>query len=206
MGIEAAILGSAAIGAGSSIFGALTGRSSANAALEQQLSMFNQVKKTISPFVNAGRGALPILTKLLTPGASMTDTLSQIPGFQFLQDWGQRGITNQATSRGLGGNVLKAGADYATGAAQSQGFFPLIQSLLGFAGLGSNAASSLGGTAAQFSGQAGNSIMTGGQAMASGMQGAGNALSGGLNQYAQFSMLDKLTNGALSGGMYGAPA
>ncbi len=117
------------------------------------MDMFNQAKGIVSPVIAAGGGVLnsgmgilnagqntvnsvlPTLKALLTPGANMTGTLSQIPGFSFAQDWGQKAVTNIGTTTGLGGNTLKAGADYATGVAQ-QGWQGIVDRLLGTAQLG----------------------------------------------------------------------
>lgn len=124
--------------------------------LQTLLDLFNQAKGIAGPTIDVGRSVLGYglnnvlgygqdLTKLgtstyndaagtlkalLTPGASMTDTLSQIPGFKFAQDWGQKAVQNIGTTTGMGGNVLKAGADYATGVAQ-QGWQGVVNSLLG---------------------------------------------------------------------------
>jgi hypothetical protein len=117
----------------------------------------------------------------------MTETLSQIPGFQFAQDWGQKAVQNLGTTTGLGGNVLKAGADYATGVAQ-QGYGNIVNSLLsaitGVGGLGANletgAASALAGAAAGTGKSVGETITGLGQAQAGGSLGQANALAGGL--------------------------
>src|SRR6185312_15238073 len=91
--------------------------------------------------IGAGQGiannAASTLQQLLTPGANMTATLSQIPGFQFAQDWGQQAARNQGTSMGLGGNTLTAGANYATGLAQ-QGYGNIVNALPGLLGGGIN--------------------------------------------------------------------
>src|SRR4051812_2191487 len=89
------------------------------AALQAQLDFQKQyIEKYVAPYASSGQSILPILQSLITPGANMTDTLSRIPGFTFAQDWGQKAVRNQGTTMGLGGNVLTAGADYATGKAQ----------------------------------------------------------------------------------------
>ena len=43
----------------------------------------------------------------------MSSILQTIPGFKFLQDITQQGVSNQATTTGLGGNTLLAGANAA---------------------------------------------------------------------------------------------
>jgi hypothetical protein len=170
-------------------------------ALAQQESMFNTAFGAINPVISAGMGLLnqgqnivsgvsPTLTSLLTPGTNMTQVLSQLPGFQFAQNWGQQAVQNLGTTTGLGGNVLTAGANYATGLAQ-QGYGTLVSSLqsllnsgISLAGVGGgtagSAASSLGGTSSNFGNTIGSTLTGIGQAQASGTLGSANALSAGL--------------------------
>lgn len=180
--------------------------------LQTLLDMFKQAQGIAQPAIDIGKGiigqgqdtissVMPTLKALLTPGANMTSTLSQIPGFQFAQDWGQKAVQNIGTTTGLGGNTLKAGADYATGVAQ-QGWQGIVDSLLKTGGLGSNilgtgvsamtgptnaligAAANTGNSAFSNLNQLGSTIgntMTGiGNAQASGILGSANALAGGI--------------------------
>src|SRR5689334_17212466 len=104
--VATAIVGSAVVGAGAGIYSANKAASAqtnaANASIAAQQQMFQQGKEAaqqeIAPFVNFGAGNLPTLKNLLTPGANASDTLAQMPGFKFAYDWGNKGITNQATS------------------------------------------------------------------------------------------------------------
>lgn len=180
--------------------------------LQTLLDMFAKAQGIAQPAIDIGKGiigqgqdtlssVLPTLKALLTPGANMTDTLSKIPGFQFAQDWGQKAVQNIGTTTGLGGNVLKAGADYATGAAQ-QGWQGIVDSLLKTGGLGSNilnsgvsaltgptnaligAASNAGSSAFsnlnQLGSTIGNTLNGIGTSTASGILGSANALAGGV--------------------------
>src|SRR5580704_19246356 len=161
MPVGAAIGGG--LGAIGSIGGALLGSSAASKASGQQVALgeqalgqqegiWNTIQSAIQPVIglgtNAASGALSTLQKLLTPGADMTSTLSQIPGFTFAQDWGQKAVQNIGTTTGLGGNTLTAGANFATGLAQ-QGYGNIVNSLLGLFSSGGNiatgAAGALGG-------------------------------------------------------------
>ncbi len=129
------------------------------------------------PFAGAGASALPTLESLITPGKDMTDVLSQIPGFKFAQDWGMRGINNAATTSGLGGNVLKAGADYSSGLAQNT-WQSIIQALQGFTNTGASAAASQSG-ALQAGGLGLGSLYSGaGSSLSDLFSGAGRATSG----------------------------
>ena len=194
-GIAAAIIGAGVIGAGASIYGSSVQAKAAGNAISAQQDMFNTAKNEQQPFINAGQSVLPYLQKLLTPGPDQTATLSQLPGFQFAQDWGQKGVTNQGTVTGLGGNTLTAGANFATGTAQ-QGWGTLVNQLQGLASMGSSGAAALGGQAVQSGANIGGSMIGQGNALAAGAVGAGNQIGGGLTTAA---LLAKLTGG---GGMY----
>jgi hypothetical protein len=214
MPIGAAIGGG--LGALGSIGGALLGSNAAGRAsaaqqalgqqaLAQQMQMWNQALGAIQPVLGLGEsaagGALPTLLKLLTPGANMTSTLSQIPGFTFAQDWGQKSVQNLGTTTGLGGNTLTAGANFATGLAQ-QGYGNIVNSLNQLFGSGlsgaASAAGALGGTASNFGQQIGNTLTGIGQSQAQGILGSANALGGGLTGSA-----GSLGNALLLGRIFG---
>lgn len=198
----------AAIGAvgsiGSALIGANAASNAANAQVSAQQNVLKAITGTINPIIDTGKGivnsALPTLTSLLTPGANMTDVLSKIPGFTFAQDWGQKAVQNLGSTTGLGGNVLKAGADYATGLA-SNTYSGIVNALQGFLNSGlsteTNAASTLA------SGQ--QSALTGiGNAQASGILGSANAISSGIgglsNSALLFGLGSKLGLGSGSAG------
>lgn len=198
-------------------------------SLAQQNALFQQGVGLTQPFINAGQagisqlqGALSgapgttlgTLQSLLTPGPNQTATLSQLPGFQFAQDWGQKAVANLGSTLGFGGNTLKAGADYATGAAQ-QGFSGLVGNLLSLfgsqtgalqnlVGTGANAASSAFGNATQTGANIGGTLTGIGNAQASGILGSANALSGGLtggaNSVSNALLFSKLLGGGAGGG------
>lgn len=173
---------------------------STQTALGQQgiqtlLDMFNQAKGIVQPVINTGSdiigtgrnilstggdisaSVLPTLRALLTPGANMTDTLSKIPGFQFAQDWGQKAVQNLGTTTGLGGNVLKAGADYATGVAQ-QGYGSIVDRLMALFSGGVNTM----GVGANVLGTGASTMAGPASALASGAISTGNSAFGNLNQ------------------------
>jgi hypothetical protein len=183
----------AAIGAvgsiGSALIGSNAASNAANAQVAAQQQVLSAIQGTINPIISTGSGmvssVLPTLQKLLTPGADMTSTLSQLPGFQFAQDWGKKAVENLGTTQGLGGNTLAAGAQYATGLAQ-QGYGNLVNQLQGFLNSGlqteTNAASTLA------SGQQ-SALSSIGNAQASGILGSANALSGGLSGLSNSALL-----------------
>jgi hypothetical protein len=154
------------------------------------------------------KSALGPLTKLLTPGAGQTAELSQMPGFQFAQTWGQNASRNQGTTLGLGGNTLAAGANYATGLAQ-QGYGQIVSQLQGLlnsgTGLVSNASNALAGGVSSALGSIGSAkaagALGGANALAGGVQGLGNA---GSQYFGLQSLLSRFGGGAPQS-IYGTP-
>src|SRR5258707_11695191 len=130
MPIAAGIVGG--LGLVGSIGGALIGSNAADKASQQQAAMQQKVLDMLAPIIAQGKDiagtALGPLKALLTPGSNMTDTLSQLPGFKFAQDWGQKAVANLGTTTGLSGNTLTAGANFATGLAQ-QGYGTIVDQL-----------------------------------------------------------------------------
>ena len=158
----------------------------------------------LTPFANAGAAVAPTLTSLITPGANMTSTLEQIPGFQFAQQYGQKAITNQATTRGLSGNALTAGADYATGSA-TQSYGGIVQALQNLLGTGAQA----GGQIGSLLGSAGNTALLGatnvGTSALSNATTAGNAILGAANTLgANIGTTTQAQGNALASGVLGA--
>ena len=64
-----------------------------NNALQFQQGAFNTAQTALNPFIQSGSSVLPTLQSLLTPGASQTATLSQLPGFQFQSQYGTMATT-----------------------------------------------------------------------------------------------------------------
>ena len=204
-------IAAAVIGGGASLIGAgINAYSSSQAsqaqvaqqqaALKQQQQMFNQAKGALNPFITAGSNVLPTLSGLLTPGQSAS-WLSQMPGFQFAQQYGQMGATNALTTRGLGasaGPMAKALSDYNQGLAGNQ-YFNTVNALQGYANMGSGAASSLAGNALGFGNAMAGTYGNIGNAQGAGYLGVGNALNngltGGANAFGNYSMMSALMNG-----------
>lgn len=200
MPIGAAIVAAGAIGAGASIFGSMTQKSSADAARNQQMQLFQMISGQAQPFIKAGQTAATSLKDLLTPGSDMTSWLSSVPGYQFMQDWGQKAVKNIGSMRGLGGNVGKGLSDFSTGTALSSSFNPIVQALQGLMGGGNQALGALGGAAGTASTNVGNSMMAGGNAIAGGAMGAANSITGALGAGTNYSMLQQLIQGGKGGG------
>lgn len=201
--IASAIVGAGALSAGASIWGANTAadaqKSATNSAIGAQEGMFQQAQQSLNPFINFGQAQLPTLQQLLTPGPNQNSTLQQLPGYQFNFTQGEKGVTNQATMNGLSGNALTAGANYASGLANST-FFPYLSALQNSAQIGSGAASSLASGAITTGQGIGSSISGLGQAEAGAAIGTGNAIGGLGNTMSNVALLNGLTGGKLLGG------
>src|ERR1017187_8364286 len=91
--IAAATIGGG-LGAYGSITAAQTQASAQKQALAQQQSMFGTAQTALNPYITAGQNALPALSALTTPGASQTQALSQMPGFQFQSQYGTMAAQN----------------------------------------------------------------------------------------------------------------
>ena len=210
--VAAAIVGAGALSAGAGIFGSLTAantqKNALNAALTQQQQQFGIAQQALNPYIQAGQGALPTLTSLLTPGPSQTATLSQLPGFQFQSQWGNLAATNALAARGLGGSAGPIGtalSQYNQGLAGTY-WQNEVNPLLQYAQLGSNAASSLAGNAVTAGGQFGQTSAAIGNAGASGILGATNAVGTGANSIASAALLSQFLgnqNQNANAGIYG---
>lgn len=139
----AAIGGSAALNAGSSILGGSIAASAANKAANTQKEMYQQTAANEQPYMNLGAstadqtgafaqwqgsqyGTSPYLTAATnampaSSGAMTEAELQQTPGYQFTLGQGLKSTQAANAARGLGvsGAALKGAATYATGLADS---------------------------------------------------------------------------------------
>lgn len=240
--VAAAVLGAGALSAGAGIWGAnkAAGAQSdaANASIANQQQMYASNKNILSPFVNAGAGGLPALQswidpsggstgnnplsqliKLTTPGADMSATLEQTPGYQFAQKQGTRGALNALAARGLGGSpgaIAKGVSNFNSGLA-SNTWDSVVKNLLSTFQSGGNALQGMvntgvtaGGALAGVGTNTANSIsgaLTGqGNAQAAGYNAMGSAVGGMGNSLTTAALLQQLQGGGGGGGIYGNPA
>ena len=211
----------AGIGAAGSYFSSQTAadaqRQAAGTIAAGRDSSIQTIMNLLSPQTNAigtasengegGTGILGQLTKLLTPGKSMTDTLHQLPGFQFLQDTGNAGVTAQGTTRGLGGNTLAAGANFGTGLAESQwgNLVSPLQQLFGqLSSTANNEASSISGIQTGAAQNIAQTQVGAGQSQAAGITGMSNAATGAINNGLNLMTLNQLLGkgGNQAGGLF----
>ncbi len=178
--------------------------------LAQQQQMFQTAQNTLQPFVSAGQSVLPTLKGLLTPGPNQNALLSQTPGFQFANQYGNMAATNALASRGLGasaGPVATAAAQYSSGLA-SNTWQSVVNALQNYGNMGASSANTLaGGAIASGNAQAGT-LAGIGNSQASGILGSANALSGGISGLTNSLSSAALLSGAGGGGggLYGNPS
>lgn len=127
--VATAIVGSAVIGAGASIYGSSKAADAqteaANASIAAQQANQTQIRSDFAPYRASGEGALTELNnRLPTLTAPITmdqATLEATPGYQFNKTQGLKAVQNSAAARGLGnsGAALKGAATFATGLADN---------------------------------------------------------------------------------------
>ena len=183
-----AIGGSALLGASASKSAANTQAASADRSLDLQREMFNKQLELQQPFQEAGVNALNRMRSGDVMG--MMD-----PSYQFRLGEGMKALERSAAARGglISGGALKAAQRYGQDFA-SQEFGNAYNRLASMAGLGQTATGAQSNAAGQFGTNAGNLMTGAGAARASGYVGGANALTGGLNQYMNYTQNQNLMN------------
>lgn len=129
MWVATAVIGSAVIGAGASIYASGEAgdaqRDAAQMGIDAQQRMYNQTRSDLTPYRTAGESALTTLNEklpeLTAPIELTQDWLESTPGYKFTRDQGLKSVQNSAAARGLGvsGAALKGAASFATGLADN---------------------------------------------------------------------------------------
>lgn len=230
IGTTAALLGSAALGAGASIFGSSMAANAqsdaAEAAINAQQAQYGQIRRDLMPFQNAGleslqtlQARMPYLTSAVQPLSA--EGLERLPGYQFTQEQGMRGVNNALTASGLSrsGAAVKAADRFNTGLAQQtyntqanyvtnldlanrQNEYNRLMELV----KGGQSAAAGTGAAGITTGQGvANSLIQGGNAQAAGYNAMGGAAANALGQFGAYNAFANMSNGQPVGqtGMYG---
>ena len=147
---------------------------SADQATQLQREMFNKQVELQQPWQQAGVNALNKMQSGDVMG--MMD-----PSYNFRLGEGLKALDRQAAARGglISGGALKAAQRYGQDFA-SQEFGNAYNRLAGLAGIGQTSTNNMGNAAGNFGVNAGNNMMAGANARASGYVGGANALTGGL--------------------------
>ena len=183
-----AIGGSALLGASASKSAAGTQAASADRATELQREMFNKQLELQQPFQEAGVNALNRMQSGDVMG--MMD-----PSYKFRLGEGMKALERSAAARGglISGGALKAAQRYGQEFASNE-FGNAYNRLASMAGIGQTATGAMSGAAGQFGTNAGNLMTGAGATRASGYVGGANALTGGLNQYMNYTQNQNLMN------------
>ena len=229
MGIETAILGSAVLGAGASLYGSSKASSAqqdaANQANAAQREMYAQQRKDLSPYANTGIEAQNQLRSYLGLGGDTTapgygkyagdfgmQDFTADPGYAFRLSEGMKGLNAQAAARGgmISGAALKAATNYGqqAGSQEYTNAFNRYQTnrnnqiapLMDFERLGQASAAGQAAAAGQYGTAAAQNINNAGQAQASGYVGMTNAVNQGLSQGISQYQTNQLLSGMRGAG------
>lgn len=198
--VATAVIGSAVIGAGASIYSsnqaAQAQENATNTAAGTQMAMYNTTRSDLLPYNTAGQGALKTLqdNNYYTAPITMDQaTLEKTPGYQFNLTQGLKAVQNSAAARGLGnsGAALKGAASFATGLAdntyQNQfnnantnqtNAYNRLQTIVSG---GQNAAAATSNAGVSAANGASNAIIGGGNAAAAGYNAVGGAVTNAAN-------------------------
>lgn len=187
-----ASIGGALISGSASKSAAKTQAAAADRAAELQNQQFQQSREDAAPWREAGGQAIGSLSAMLKPGYDHTTS----PGYQFRMDEGMRAINGNNAAAGLvkSGGALKDLTRFAQGLAADDftGQFNRTASVAAGGQQVNSGLASLGQLAA---GNAGNAMMQGANARASGYVGQANAMTGGLSNLASIAMTPGLFGG-----------
>ena len=208
MGIEAAILGSAVLGAASSRSAAKTQANAAGQAADLQREQFDRQIELQAPFREAGVRALGKLEGASEYTPFGMSQFQADPGYAFRLAEGQKALNASAAARGglISGNALSAASRYGQemGSQEYQNAFNRYQTersarlnpLQSLAGVGQTSVNQLGAAGQNYAMGMGEALGAGAQARASGYMGGANAIGGGIGQYMGYQQ-NQATNSLL---------
>ena len=196
--VAAAVIGSAAVGAAGSAYAskksssaAQTQAASADRASQIQQENFEQTRKDLMPYKQAGDTSLSQLMGQMTPDGYFNQTYTgqdiySDPSYQFRLQQGQDAIQSSAAAQGglLSGATLKALQNYGQESASQEysnayNRFNADQTnrynrLSNLVGIGQNAAAQVGNAGAQTAQAVANNTMAGANSIAAGQVASAN--------------------------------
>ena len=184
VGVTAAIIGGAVIGAGSSIIsGNKAAKAQKNAAAQQvaeQRRQYDQTRADYAPWRAAGESALSRLTNEMTGGA--TSAFKETPGYQFRQSEAAKATQRLAAARGRlnSGATLMALQERGDNIA-SQEYDNWWNRNAGLAGVGMSATNSTTQAGQNAANNISNAYGQAGQARASAYANTGSSINSGIN-------------------------
>ena len=202
--VAAAVVGAATV-AGSMYSSKQAGKAaktqaaSADRASQIQWDMYDQTRKDLDPYKQAGATSLSQMMGQMTPDGYFNQTYTgqdiySDPSYQFRLQQGQDAIQSSAAAQGglLSGATLKALQNYGQESASQEysnayNRFNADQTnrynrLSNLVGIGQNAAAQVGNAGAQTSQAIANNTMAGANALAAGQIGSANAWTNGAQQ------------------------
>ena len=196
--VAAAVVGAAAVGAAGSAYAskqsgkaAKTQAASADRASQIQWDMYDQTRKDLDPYKQAGDTSLSQLMGQMTPDGYFNQTYTgqdiySDPSYQFRLQQGQNAIQSSAAAQGglLSGATLKALQNYGQESASQEysnayNRFNADQTnrynrLSNLVGIGQNAAAQVGNAGAQTAQAVANNTMAGANSIAAGRVASAN--------------------------------
>lgn len=185
------------------------GQAQADATGEAARLQYQQYQDTVQrqkPFYDVGVNALPELVNASKYKNFGMDQFQADPGYAFRLSEGQKALERTAASRGglLSGGALKAATRYGQdmGSQEYTNAFNRYQAerqarlgpLQSLTGMGQTTAQQIGAAGQNMATGVGNEITSGAAARASGYVGGANALTGGLNQYLNYTNSQNMAN------------
>jgi len=201
----AAIIGSAAIGAGSQIYGASKAASAAKKAANLQAQQFAESKALLAPYTAAGEGALSSYSNAVGLNGreaqqKFSDDFQTDPGWMAANEFGAKTVDDRYRLSGQGGgNVRAALYDYGQKNLLSA-YTTRLSQLGGLVDTGRSAASSTAAMGQQSAAQQGSLLSQAGLLQGQGITGAGNAIAGGLNNLGNYNMYSQGMNAGMTPG------
>jgi hypothetical protein len=206
--IPAVIAGSALVGGYAADQGSKRQADSANKATEAQQQMFAQTSENLAPWMQQGRVSLDQLGSMTGPGGQLLKPFSlqdfqQSPAYQFNLQQGQQAIDKASAKRGMyyAPSTLQDVSRFSQGLASNefntaygqynQNMKNIWDRLYAMSGSGQNAAAQQGAFGTTVGGQIGENMIGAGNAQAAGQIGVANALAGGANSFANYSLMDQ---------------
>ena len=214
--IPAAIIGSSLLGGKSAEKAANVQAGAADRSAELQYKMYQEDVRRQKPFYDVGVNALPELVKASRYTNFGMDQFQADPGYAFRLKEGQKVLERNAAARGglISGGALKAAQQYGQemGSQEYMNAFNRYQTeraarlnpLQSLTGMAQTTANTLGVTGQNLASNVGEAYQGAANARASGYVGGANAITGGLNQYLNYSQGQNMVNALRGGGGGGA--
>jgi hypothetical protein len=210
--VAGAVVTSSLIGANAASSGAAAQANAANQAAQLQREQFDITNEQQRPWREAGGRALTRLESLAEYKPFNMATFAQDPSYQFRLDQGNKSLERSAAARGglISGNTGGALMNYGQNLASQEysNAFNRYQTernatlapYMTLAGYGTSANALSAQAGQNYATNAGNMLTSGAAAQAAGGVGVANAVTGGANQYMNYTSNNNLANALRGGG------